>query len=142
MIKLAATIKTGLRFSRYETLTSEKIAEFAQLVGDTNLLHRDKKFAAGNNYPNIIASGPQTSALLMAFTADYFSKMGLMLGLEFYFTFMKAVVCDEEIKLEWMIVKVTPHSKLDGDLIDLRGRILNSHGITAVGAKGLVLLKS
>lgn len=142
MTKLAATIKTGLRFSRYETLTSGKIAEFAQMVGDTNLLHRDEKVAAGKNYPNIIASGPQTSALLMAFTADYFSKMGLMLGLEFYFRFMKAVVCDEEIKLEWMIVKVTPHSKLGGNLIDLRGRIVNPQGDTAVGAKGLVLLKS
>ena len=77
----------------------------------------------------------------MAFTADYFSKLGFMLGLEFCFQFRKAILCDEKIKLEWMIIKITSQAKLDGDLIDLLGRILNSHGITAV-AKGLVLLKS
>jgi len=77
---------------------------------------------------------------LMALTATHFSKAGAMLGLEFWFRFRKPVFADETISLEWLVVAVRENAKLGGDVVELRGRIRNLAGETAVGAKGRVLV--
>ena len=41
-----------------------------------------------------------------------------------------------------LVVNVTEHLKLGGRLVDHRGRILKENGQTALGAKGLILLKN
>jgi 3-hydroxybutyryl-CoA dehydratase len=38
------------------------------------------------------------------------------------------------------VVKVTPNEKLKGDIVELRGRIMGQNGVTALGAKGRVLI--
>jgi 3-hydroxybutyryl-CoA dehydratase len=38
------------------------------------------------------------------------------------------------------VVKVTPNSKPKGDVVELRGRIRNQNGETAIGAKGRILV--
>ncbi len=63
-----------------------------------------------------------------------------MLGLEFWQRFRRPVFADETIRLEWLVVKVTPNAKVAGDVVELRGRIRRQDGQTAVGAKGRVLL--
>ena len=47
---------------------------------------------------------------------------------------------DETVRVEWLVIKVTPHARLGGDIVDLRGRIRGQDGHTAVGAKGRVLV--
>ena len=88
----------------------------------------------------LIASGTHTTALLLGLTASYFSTRGSMMGLEFWVRFRRPVFADETIQLEWLVVKVTPHDKLGGDVVDLRGRIRGQDGKTALGAKGRVLV--
>jgi 3-hydroxybutyryl-CoA dehydratase len=78
--------------------------------------------------------------LLLGLTASHFSKRGAMLGLEFWVRFRRPIYADETILLEWMVVKVTPNEKLQGDIVDLRGRIKGQDGKTSVGAKGRVLV--
>ena len=63
-----------------------------------------------------------------------------MVGLEFWVKFKKAIFADETIRLEWLAIKVTPNEKLGGDIVELRGRIKNERGETALGAKGRVLV--
>jgi acyl dehydratase len=63
-----------------------------------------------------------------------------MLGLEFWVRFRRPIYADETILLEWLVIKVTPNEKLRGDIVELRGRIKNQDGRTAVGAKGRVLV--
>ncbi len=63
-----------------------------------------------------------------------------MLGLEFWVRFRRPIYADETIFLEWLVVKVTPNEKLGGEIVELRGRIQNQDGKTAVGAKGRVLV--
>ena len=63
-----------------------------------------------------------------------------MVGLEFWVRFRRPVFADETIKLEWLVVKVTPNAKLNGDVVELRGRIKGENGETALGAKGRVLV--
>jgi 3-hydroxybutyryl-CoA dehydratase len=133
-------VKPHDRFSSETTLTPSAVATFAQAAGDPNPLHYDPAYAAHTRFKRLVASGTQTSALLMAFTATYFSQQGSMVGLEFWFRFRRPVFADETIRLEWLVVSVNAHPRLGGDIVDLRGRIQNVAGQTAVGAKGRVLV--
>jgi acyl dehydratase len=63
-----------------------------------------------------------------------------MVGLEFWVRFRRPIYADETIRLEWLVVKVTPNAKLGGDVVELRGRIQNQQGKTALGAKGRILV--
>ena len=63
-----------------------------------------------------------------------------MVGLEFWVRFRRPIYADETILLEWLVVKVTPNEKLRGDVVELRGRIKNQSGETALGAKGRILV--
>ena len=134
-------MKTGFRFSRLLTLSSHTIREFAKISGDTNPIHFSPDCARKLGFNDLVVSGPQTSALMMGLSADHFSKLGSMLGLDFQFRFKHPVYRSETIKLEWLIVRVSRNQKLGGHVIEMRGRIQNSKGVTAVGAKGLVLVK-
>ena len=128
------------RFSSTIVLTPATVSAFARAAGDDNPLHHDPDHAAGTRYGRLVASGPQTTAHLMALTASHFSRRGPMVGLEFWFRFRRPVFADETIRLEWLVVSVKHNSRLGGDVIELRGRIRNEAGETAVGAKGRVLV--
>ena len=128
------------RFSSAIVLTPATVSAFARAAGDDNPLHHDPDHAAGTRYGRLVASGPQTTAHLMALTASHFSQRGAMVGLEFWFRFRGPVFANETIRLDWLVVSVKPNSRLGGDVIELRGRIRNEAGETAVGAKGRVLV--
>jgi len=128
------------RFSCQVTLTPASVAQFASTVGDTNPVHHDAAFAANTRYRGLIASGTHTTALLLALTASHFSEHGAMVGLEFWQRFKRPVFANETIDLEWLVVRVTPNPRLQGNVVELRGRVKGADGRTAVGAKGRILL--
>ena len=128
------------RFSSAVTLTPALVGAYARAAGDDNPVHHDPQFAASTRYGRLIASGTHTTALLLGLTASHFAKKGAMVGLEFWVRFRRPIYADETIRLEWLVVKVTPNEKLDGDVVELRGRIKGEDGQTAVGAKGRVLV--
>lgn len=133
-------VKPHDRFSSEKTLTEAAVVAFAQAAGDHNPLHFDSDYAASTSYKRLVASGTQTTALLMGLAATYFSQLGAMVGLEFWFRFRRPVFAEDNIQLEWLVVSVKPHPRLGGNIVDLRGRIQNSMGETVVGAKGRVLV--
>ena len=116
------------------------VADYARSAGDSNPVHFDAAFAASTRYGRLIASGTQTTALLLGLTAAHFSRHGSMVGLEYWVRFRRPVFADETVRLEWLIIKVTPNVRLGGHIVDLRGRIRGEDGRTAVGAKGRVLV--
>jgi len=118
------------------------VSAYAEAAGDTNPVHHDSGFAAGTRYGRPIASGTYTTALLLGLTASHYSRGAAMVGLEFWVRFRRPIYADETIRLEWLVVKVTPNLKLDGDIVELRGRIRNRHGETALGAKGRILVSN
>ena len=128
------------RFSSEVTLTPAMVAAYAHAAGDSNPVHHDPEFAAASRYGRLIASGTHTTALLLGLTASHFSKKGSMVGLEFWVRFRRPVFADETVRLEWLVVKVTANEKLQGEVVELRGRILGEDGATALGAKGRVLV--
>src|SRR5690349_6731743 len=125
------------RFSSEVTLTPDSVVEYARAAGDTNPVHFDPVFAAHTRYGRMIASGTQTTALLLGLTAAHFSKDASMVGLEYWVRFRRPVFADERIRLEWLVIKVTPSLRLGGAIVELR-RIRGEDGQTAVGAKGRV----
>ena len=128
------------RFSTEVKLSPTGVADYANAAGDTNPVHHDAVFAAATRFGRPIASGTHTTALLLGLTASHYSRNGAMVGLEFWVRFRKALFADETIRLEWLAGKVTPNAKLNGDIVELRGRIRNEKGETALGAKGRVLV--
>src|SRR5262249_1681256 len=122
------------RFSVEITLTPALVAAYARAAGDNNPVHHDPQFAAATRYGRLIASGTHTTALLLGLTASHYSKHGAMVGLEFWVRFRRPIFADETIRLEWLVVKVTPHEKLKGEVVELRGRIKGQSGETALGA--------
>jgi acyl dehydratase len=132
--------RPGERFSSEVELTPSDVSAYAHAVGDVNPVHHDAEFARATRFGRPIASGTHTTALLLALTASHFSKSGAMLGLEFWVRFRRAIFADERIRLEWLVVRVTPNARLGGDVVELRGRIRGQDGVTALGAKGTVLV--
>jgi acyl dehydratase len=128
------------RFSSEVRLTPELVGAYARAAGDDNPVHHDPQFAGSTRYGRLIASGTHTTALLLGLTASHYSKAGAMVGLEFWVRFRRPIYADETIRLEWLVVKVTPNAKLDGEVVELRGRIRGQDGQTALGAKGRVLV--
>jgi len=128
------------RFSSEITLSPELVGNYAQLVGDTNPVHHDPAFASATRFGRLIVSGTHTTALLLGLTASHYSRRGAMVGLEFWVRFRNAIFADETIFLEWLVIRVTPNAILGGDVVDLRGRIRNAKGVTAIGARGRVLV--
>jgi len=133
-------IKPHDRFSCEITLNPDSVAEYARAAGDGNPVHFDPTFAAQTRYRRLIASGTQTTALLLGLTATHFSKGTSMVGLEYWVKFRRPVFADERIRLEWLVIKVTRNARLGGDIVDLRGRVRGEDGQTSIGAKGRVLV--
>ena len=77
------------RFSSAVSLTPSSVVAFANAAGDNNPIHHDPDFAASTRFGRPTASGPHTTALLLALTASHFSKKGAMLGLEFWVRFRR-----------------------------------------------------
>src|ERR1700728_1669321 len=133
-------VHPGERFHADVTLTPAAVGAYALAAGDDNPIHHDQQFAASTRYGRVIASGTHTTALLLGLTASHFSKIGAMVGLEFWVRFRRPIYADETVHLEWLVVKVTPNEKLRGEIVDLRGRVKGQDGQTAMGAKGRVLV--
>src|ERR1700675_2931705 len=120
------------RFYTDVTFTPAMVAAYAAAAGDTNPVHHDSQFAASTRYGRLIVSGTHTTALLLGLTASHFSKRAAMVGLEFWVRFRRPVYADETIRMEWLVIKVTPNEKLNGEIIELRGRIKAQDGQTAL----------
>lgn len=133
-------VAVGDRFSETVTLTPESVRAFAEAANDFNPVHHDEAAAAQTRFKRLIASGTQTASRLMSLTANHFSRKHAVLGLDFSVRFHRAVFADETIFLEWEVVAVTDSPTLNGDLVEMKGRVLNEAGELAVGATGRVLV--
>ena len=133
-------VKPHDRFALEYQLKPEIVSSQAVAVGDSNPIHHDAEFAARTRYKRPIASGTHTTALLMALTASHFSRESSMVGLDYWVGFKRPIYADEKIRLEWLVIRVTPNRKLGGQIVELRGRILGEDGKTSLGAKGRLLV--
>lgn len=95
-------VRPHQRFSHEVTLTAAEVSAFASAAGDHNPMHHDVEFARFTRFGGLIASGTQTTAMLLGLTASYFSRYGAMVGLEFWVGFRRQVFVDDPMVMEWL----------------------------------------
>lgn len=132
--------KPGEQFSETVRMTPEDAVAFARAAGDHNPIHHDAEHAARTRYKRLIVSGTQTAARLMALSATHFSKRGGVVGLDFSVRFHRPVFADETIIVEWTVLTVTETPTLKGDVVEMKGRVLNEAGEVAASSTGRVLV--
>jgi acyl dehydratase len=130
----------GEVFSQSAVLTRDAIALFSGLMQDANPVHHSLEAALEAGFSDIIASGTQTSGLMMGAIATYFSKNFSMLGLEFNMKFRRPVLANLEYEIKWRIVSVVFKPSLHGSLVRLEGQFKSTTEVCVVSS-GTVLIK-
>jgi acyl dehydratase len=130
----------GETFSRRHLFTAEDIADFARRAGDLNPLHHDADMAARSRFGGLIASGTQTTALLMGLIAEQLSKTNDTAGLEFTFRFRRGLPVNTDAILAWRITAVEPNEKLGGALVGFSGEVTDDAGTRYVTSEGRAVI--
>jgi acyl dehydratase len=130
----------GETFSKRHLFTAQDIANFAARAGDWNPLHHDPDMARATRFGGLIASGTQTSALLMGVVAKHLSSTHDSAGLEFTFRFRRALPAGTDAILAWRVTAVERSEKLSGDLVTLAGEITDDAGNRYVTAEGRAVI--
>ena len=95
----------------------------------------------------IIASGQQTTAMLMGLAAGHFSRSDdgqsrELLCLNFNFAFKAPVFAEQELLLHWRVASVEWSASLDGWLIHADGRATVRNAHPCVVGRGTLLVRS
>lgn len=139
LIAVGETVERNVRYTR------EDIAAFAKLSFDENPLHIDTEVAQRARFGEIIASGQQSSAILMGMLASYFSRSSdgvarQMICLNMNFAFKSPVFAEQDLKLQWQVASVSWNQKLGGMIGQLDGHAWVVAGRYAVIARGTILV--
>lgn len=134
----------GERFSRTVTFDPDGVRAFAAMAGDHNPLHHNAAFAANSGFGGLIASGAHYGALLMGLVATELTRYPdyTTAGLEFSFKLRQPVYAGQTLALEWTIETKTPAARLGGDLLHLKGHMIDSTGMVYVTAAATCLVMS
>ncbi len=130
----------GETFSKGHVFTAESIAAFAAMAGDWNPLHHDPQMAKASRFGGLIASGTQTSAMLMGLAAEHLSQTNDVAGLEFTFRFRRALPAGLEAIFTWRIAAIERSEMFGGDIVILTGEITDSAGQRYVTADGRAVI--
>lgn len=139
LIVVGETVERTIRYSH------EDIAAFARLSFDDNPLHIDPRVAQRARFGEIIASGQQTSAIMMGMLASYFSRADdgvprQMLCLNMNFAFKSPVYAERDVRLGWRVSTVAWHNSLNGMLAHLDGHAWVAADEPSVVARGTILV--
>jgi acyl dehydratase len=143
---LALPVTVGEHCERTVRYSRDDIAAFARLTGDSNPLHHDMQAAQRARHGEIIASGQQTTALLIGLAASHFSRPDPGFGrevlcLNFNFSFKAPVFAEQTLLLSWRVASIDWHEQLGGWLSQVDGRAAVAHGAPAVVGRGTLLVK-
>lgn len=140
-------IAVGEKVTRRMRYSRSDIAQFARMSLDENPLHLDSMVAQRARFGEIVASGQQTSAILMGMLATHYSRSDdgvarQMICLNMNFAFKAPVFAEQEIVLQWQVSSVTPNAKLKGLVGLLDGHASVARGKPAVIARGTILVSA
>jgi acyl dehydratase len=134
-------VEHSLRYSEQE------MAQFAALTLDRNPLHFSSDAARRAGFGGLIASGQQTSAIMMGLLASHFTRRDdsiarEMLCLNVNFAFKTPLLAGQDIEMVWTVASADWHGKLDGMLTQLDGHATpRGCGKPAVVGRATILVK-
>ncbi|WP_168166101.1 MaoC family dehydratase [Bosea sp. PAMC 26642] len=118
--------------------TPQSVRAFATLTNDTNPLHHDAAQAANTRFGGLIASGTQTTGLLLGSLANHIFPDNASLGLGCSFQLKKAVPADAIMTARWIVRTITPKPSLSGVIMTLDGGLLGETGVAFVEATATI----
>ncbi|MCK9917492.1 MaoC family dehydratase [Microbacteriaceae bacterium K1510] len=136
----ACPFTIGESFTKTFVFDSEGITTFATMAGDMNPLHHDREIAEASRFKSLIASGTQTSSVMLGALATYVSARASAVGLEFSVRLKKAIRAGETTKLTWTISSIEEKTSLSGDIVVFEGTLYNQEGVAALSATALNLV--
>jgi acyl dehydratase len=113
--------------------TPENVRAFAVLTDDTNPLHHDADWAATTRFGGLIASGTQTTGLLLGSLARHIFPQSASLGLGCSFRLRRAVPASCVLVARWTVLTLAPKPSLGGMIADLEGGLFRE-GVAYVEA--------
>lgn len=125
----------GQRFTKEVALDREWVARFATEVGDLSPLHHDEEFARGSRFGGLIASGAQTSSLMMGLVATTVAGFGPSAGLDFTMRLKRPVHVDQTVTISWTLVAIDRVAPMQGDVLTFEGEMRTARGELAVRAR-------
>lgn len=120
--------------------TPDSVRAFATLTNDTNPLHHDAQLAASTRFRGLIASGTQTTGLLLGSLANHIFPGNASLGLSCSFQLRKAVPANAELIARWTVRRIVPKPSLSGALVDLDGALVDARGTIFVEATATIVV--
>lgn len=118
--------------------TPDSVRAFATLTNDTNPLHHDAALASATRFGGLIASGTQTTGLLLGSLANHIFPENASLGLGCSFRLRKAVPADATLIARWTVRGIVPKPSLYGVLVELDGGLVDPMGTIFVEASATI----
>lgn len=118
--------------------TPASVRAFATLTNDTNPLHHDETLAAATRFGGLIASGTQTTGLLLGSLANHIFPGNASLGLGCSFQLRKAVPAGSVMTARWIVRTITPKPSLSGVIVTLDGGLFDKAGVAFVEATATI----
>ncbi|RZL34902.1 MAG: hypothetical protein EOP35_16150 [Rubrivivax sp.] len=142
-----ALVRVGESCESLVRFTRDDIATFARITGDTNPLHHDTQAAQRARHGEIIASGQQTTAMMIGLAASHFSRGDdgqdrELLCLNFNFAFKAPVFAEQDLVLHWRVASVEWNGTLGGWLFHADGRATVRNAHPCVIGRGTLLVKA
>lgn len=120
------------------TFTPESVRAFAAMTNDTNPLHHDEAVAAATRFGGLIASGTQTTGLLLGSLANHIFPDNASLGLDCSFRLKRAVPANAVMTARWTVQSIAPKPALGGVIMTLKGRLSDRRDVTFVEATATI----
>jgi acyl dehydratase len=118
--------------------TPDSVRAFATLTNDSNPLHHDAALASATRFGGLIASGTQTTGLLLGSLANHIFPENASLGLGCSFQLRKAVPADAALVARWTVRSIAPKPSLQGVIVELDGGLADQKGTVFVEANAII----
>lgn len=137
--------RVGQVIERTDRYTREDIEGFAAACHDSNPLHRSDR-AQRSRFGEVIASGEQTSSMLLGLAISHFARPrdepeSEVLVLHVNFAFSGPVFASEDIQLRWEITQIDWNATLGGHVVLLSGGVRTARPKSALVARASLLVK-
>lgn len=142
----AVPAQVGQLITRTDRYSREAIEAFAAACNDHNPLHSDRARAEHSRFGEVIASGEQTSSMMMGLATSHFARPRAdvateVLVLHVNFAFRAPVLANEDVHLRWQVTEVSWNSRQQSHVIVLVGECSTARAKPALVARASLLVK-